>query len=133
MRGIDAIGELNEVKIAFQVKKVSYRKEASERRFTRKQQHYADVVVEVPYLVIDNPNLEDKITSRKARESPKNKLQKALAIFNKNFVKLNNGFVIFKKEYLEHIREVILKKLNTTKKCEKITYQKILIRYFRIL
>ena len=74
--GIDAIVELDGVKVAFQVKKVSYRREASERRFSKKQQRYADIVVEVPYLVVDVAELEGKIANPRVRRSTKVKYRK---------------------------------------------------------
>lgn len=127
MMGIDAIVELNKVKIAIQVKKVSYRREASDRRFTRRQQSHADIVVEVPYLVIDIDELRNKIANPRVGESTKIRFKNALDIFNKNFIKLDNGFVIFKEEYLKHIQKVILEKLKTIEKGKKITYEEILI------
>ncbi len=124
--GIDAIVELREVKIAIQVKKVSYRREASGRRFTRRQQKHADIVVEVPYLVIDTDTLKDKIANPRVKKSAKIRYQSALDVFNENFRKLSNGFVIFKEEYMKHIREVILEKINTAQKGSKVTYDEIL-------
>lgn len=126
MMGIDAIVELNNVKVAIQIKKVSYRREASDRRFTRRQQSRADIVVEVPYLVIDVDELRNKITNSRARESIKNKCKEILDIFNMNFTKLDNGFVIFKEEYLKHIRKVILEKLKAVEKGKIITYDEVL-------
>lgn len=127
MMGIDAIVELNNIKIAIQVKKVSYRREASDRRFTKRQQNYADIIVEVPYLVTDINELKNKILNPRVREITKIKCQNAIKVFNNNFIKLNNGFVIFRKEYLEHIRQLILEKTKTIEKGKKITYDEILI------
>ncbi len=127
MMGIDAIVELDNIKVAIQVKKVSYRREASDRRFTRRQQTHADIIVEVPYLVIDIEELKNKLNNPRVRESTKIKCQNALDTFNKNFIKLDNGFVIFKKEYVKHIYQVILEKIKTTEKGKKITYEEILI------
>ena len=127
MLGIDAIVELNNVKTAIQVKKVSYRREASDRRFTRRQQNYADIVVEVPYLVVDTEELKSKLANPRVKESTKIKCKNALKVFNKNFIKLNNGFVIFREDYLKHIRRLILEKIRTTEKGKKITYEEILI------
>ena len=127
MMGIDAIVELNKIKIAIQVKKVSYRREASDRRFTRRQQTHADIVVEVPYLVIDVDELKSKILNPRVRENAKVKCKNALDIFNKNFIKFDNGFVIFREEYLRHIRKIILEKTKTAEKGTKITYEEILI------
>ncbi len=114
--GIDAIVELDGVKVAFQVKKVSYRREASERRFSKKQQRYADIVVEVPYLVVDVAELEGKIANPRVRRSTKVKYRNVLKVFDRNFARLDNGFVIFKREYLQHIHETVLRKLGTIEK-----------------
>ena len=127
MMGIDAVVELNTVKIAIQVKKVSYRREASDRRFTRRQQSYADIVVEVPYLVVDIDELKNKIINPRVRESTKIMYRKYLDAFDRNFIKLNNGFVIFREEYLKHVREVIIEKLMAGEIGRKITYDEILI------
>lgn len=126
MAGIDAIVELNEEKVAIQVKKVSYRREVSDRRFTRRQRTHADVVVEVPYLVIDTDELKGRIDNPRVKENTKDKLRHALDVFNENFTKLDNGFVIFKEEYLKHIRNVMLEKLKTAEKGNKITYEEVL-------
>lgn len=131
--GIDAIVELGNKKIAIQIKKVSYRREASERRFTKRQQKYADVFVEVPYLVIDIDKVKSEInklekskTKSGKSENRKEKLENILKLFNENFDRLENGFVIFKKEYLMHIRNVIAEKLKTNKNISIITYNEIL-------
>lgn len=126
MMGIDAIVELNQVKIAIQVKKVSYRREASDRRFTKRQQRYADIVVEVPYLVINVEEFKSKMANPRVKETTRKKLKRALKTFTEYFIRFNNGFVIFKREYLEHVRKVILENLNTTEKGKKITYEEIL-------
>ncbi len=126
MMGIDAIMKLNNMKVGIQVKKVSYRREASSRRFTKRQQKYIDVIVEVPYLVINIEELKDKLQNPRVRQSTKIKCQTALDIFNKNFIRFLNGFVVFKKEYLNHIYQVILEKIKTTGKGRKISYNEIL-------
>lgn len=124
--GIDATLELNGKKIAIQIKKVSYRREASERKFTKKQQTYADIFVEVPYLVIEVDEIKNKIANPRVKEGKKNEYKNLLRIFEENFLKLENGFIIFKEKYLNHIREVILDKLKVTEKGKKITYDEIL-------
>ncbi len=126
MMGIDAIVEFRNIKVAIQVKKVSYRREASERRFTKRQRSYSDIIVEVPYLVVDVEELKSKLENPRVRESTKLKYKSILNIFNENFIKLRNGFVIFKKEYLTSVYQVILKKLETSEKGSKITYKEIL-------
>jgi len=127
--GIDAIVKLNNRKIAIQVKKVSYRREASDRRFTRRQQTYADIIVEVPYLVINLEELKNKLKNPRVRESTKIKCRSALKVFDNNFIKLDNGFVIFREEYLKYVRQMmmILEKTRSIEKGRKITYEEILI------
>ncbi|EDP75207.1 hypothetical protein HG1285_00545 [Hydrogenivirga sp. 128-5-R1-1] len=49
-----------------------------------------------------------------------------LQLFNENFMKLDNGFVIFRRSYLERVREVILKKFLSIRKGSKITYDEVL-------
>jgi len=127
MTGIDAIVELNNIKVAFQVKKVSYRREASDRRFTKRQRAHTDIIVEVPYLVIDIEELKNKLKNPRIKESTKIKYQNALNVFDRNFIKFNNGFVIFREEYLKHIYRIILGKTKTVEKGRKITYEEILI------
>lgn len=124
--GIDAIAELHNIKVAIQVKKVSYRREASNRRFTKRQQNYADIIVEVPYLVVDIEELRSKLESPRVKETSKRKYRKVLDVFNKNFSRFENGFVIFKREYLKNIHQIILEKIKTTEKGKKITYDEIL-------
>jgi hypothetical protein len=124
--GIDAIVELKGKKVAFQIKKVSYRREASERRFTRRQQSYADIFVEVPYLVIDVNEIINKLKNPLTKKATKDNCNKALKVFKQNFSIYQNGFVVFKRDYLKNIHETILEKIKTTKKGEKITYDQIL-------
>ena len=69
--------------------------------------------------------LKSKILNPRVRETTKVKCKNALDVFNKNFIKLDNGFVIFR--YLRHIRKIILKKTKTAEKGTKITYEEILI------
>lgn len=126
--GIDAVTNLGGKKIGIQIKKVSYRREVSERKFTKKQLQAADVIVEVPYLVIDIDQLNRLIeSSRRKEDSDKeNKLKGILNTFNKNFHRLNNGFVIFREEYLRCIYKVIYEKIKSVPEIKKIDYSEIL-------
>jgi len=127
IKGIDAVVKLNDIKIGIQIKKISYRREASERRFTNRQKKYVDIIVEVPYLVIDKNEIKRKIENSRIKEENRKTYENLLRAFEENFIQLENGFVIFKEKYLEHIRNIILEKLNTVKKGEKITYRDVLI------
>jgi adenine-specific DNA-methyltransferase len=63
MDGIDAEIGLGEGKAAIQVKKISYRREASQRRFSRKKLAGYSAILEVPYTVED----PDEITGKASR------------------------------------------------------------------
>jgi len=109
--GIDALVILSGKRVALQVKKVSYRREVSDRRFTKRQQSYADVMVEVPYLVLDLGELQAKIDNPRTRAATQETCQAALRVFNENFIKFSNGFVIFRDEYLRRVYSAIAQKL----------------------
>jgi hypothetical protein len=52
--------------------------------------------------------------------------QEILRVSEENFTSMNNGFVIFRSNYLKRIKEVIEKKLSTKTKIERIPYDEIL-------
>ncbi|NPB02981.1 MAG: TaqI family restriction endonuclease [Thermotogae bacterium] len=124
--GIDALLALDGTRVAIQIKKVSYRREASSRRFTQRQRKYADIMVEVPYLVVDEGELEHKLESSRVREETKEKYRRILAAFRKNFRKLPNGFVVFREGYLRKVREIILRRVSESAAGEKIPYREFL-------
>jgi hypothetical protein len=124
--GLDAVLNLKEKRIGIQIKKVSYRREVSDRRFTKKQQKHVDIVVEIPYVVEDTTELKAKILNPRTKAATKEKCRRRLPLFNKNFHKYNNGFVVFKKEYLKHIHRTIEQKTFKPVK-GKIPYNEILI------
>jgi len=126
LMGIDSLVKLNNKNIAIQIKKISYRREVSNRRFTKRQQKLADVIVEVPYLVINTEELEHKLSSSRVKIENKEKYRNLLNIFNKNFIQLENGFVIFRKEYLQNLREIVLTQLNLYENKNVISYDEIL-------
>jgi len=123
--GIDAKVTIADKNVGLQVKKISYRREASHRRFTKRQQKHVDVVVEIPYLVVDTDELARKLESERTWESTKKECKKLITLFNENFVKYDNGFVIFKKEYLKQVYGTIEEKVRSSSKNE-ITYDEIL-------
>jgi hypothetical protein len=123
--GIDAKVELNGKDIGVQVKKISYRREASQRRFTKRQQKQVDIIVEVPYIVIDLDELRRKLQSRRTWESTKERCRRILEIFNENFAKYDNGFVVFSDNYLRDIYDKIGRKTSELE-TGKITYDEIL-------
>ena len=63
---------------------------------------------------------------KSSRVRKKEKYKNLHDIFNRYFIKLKNGFVIFKDEYLKDIRKIIENKLNITENLEKISYKELL-------
>ena len=108
MAGIDSRITINGIVIGIQIKKISYRREASQRRFTKRQRKLVNIICEVPYLVIDIEEVERKLNSNRTRETTKKKLSALLSFFNKNFRTLKNGFVVFRENYLYKVENVLL-------------------------
>ena len=123
--GIDAVVEYSSVKVALQIKKVSYRREASSRRFTKRQRKLADVIAEVPYIVEDPEVLKEKI-KRARKEGTRERYRLLLEYFQMYFHRLPNGFVIFKSEYVYHVRKVLQEALQTHELPEKLPYNRFL-------
>ena len=108
MAGIDSRITVNGTLIGIQIKKISYRREVSQRRFTKRQRKLVNIICEVPYLVIDIVEAERKLKSNRTKETTKKKLSILLSFFNENFRVLKNGFVIFRESYLSKIEYVLL-------------------------
>lgn len=89
-RGIDA--RVNN--IGFQIAKISQRKEA--RTAGGKK-----TVVTIPYVVWNPDELKEKIQNPRTRI--KNTYQRMVDSFEKYFIKLPNGFVVFNENYLKPI------------------------------
>jgi len=116
LAGIDSRIFIGDKSVGVQIKKVSYRREASQRRFTKRQRRLVSVICEVPYLVIDIEEVNKKLNSKRTKEETKAKLMALFSFFEENFKVLSNGFVIFKKNYLERIKEVLLYVVNSQDK-----------------
>jgi hypothetical protein len=92
---LDAKGVDARVKeIGFQIAKISQRKEA--RTVKRKK-----TVITIPYAVFNVTEFARKIASPRVKD--KEGYQNALKSFNKYFVRLKNGFVVFSERYLRQI------------------------------
>lgn len=89
-QGIDA--RVND--IGFQIAKISQRKEARTVGGKKK-------VVTIPYAVFNIEEFQRRCQSPRVKD--KSGYQKALAAFNKYFICLQNGFVVFKEDYLGQI------------------------------
>lgn len=107
VKGIDA--KVNEIE--FQVAKITYRKEG---RSASKRKN----LVIIPYPVFDIDELERKIKSPRVRN--KTLYQKSLQAFNKYFIRLSNGFVVFHENYLKPIIDNIDSVEKVRKVIEKI-------------
>jgi len=112
MLGIDSRIYWSDKLIGIQIKKISYRREASQRRFTKKQRKLVHLICEVPYIVIDTEEVKRKLESKRTQEKTKKILITLLSFYQENFKKLSNGFVIFKKDYLTRVETVISQNIN---------------------
>jgi len=104
LNGIDSIIHFGDLKVGIQIKKISYRKEASERKFKKKQKSIVDMKVEVPYIVLDKEEVKRKLMSKRTKEW----LRNLLSSYEEYFRELSNGFVVFREEYVKKVREKIL-------------------------
>lgn len=107
LAGIDSRIFVKDKSIGIQIKKISYRREASQRRFTKRQKKLVNAICEVPYLVIDIEEINKKLKSKRTKEKTKENLRSILSFFRENFRVLGNGFVIFRKNYLKKIKEAL--------------------------
>jgi len=124
--GLDGRFTKDEKTIGIQIKKISFRREVSDRRFTPSQKKFADVVIEIPY-VVDNPKeIEEKLLNPRTRQTTKETLTKKLESFNTSFSMFPNGFVIFREEYLRKIYEIIENRLNSLSVGDSINYDEFL-------
>jgi len=110
VRGIDAIVN----NIGFQVAKISQRKEA--RTAGGKK-----TVVTIPYAVFNIEEFQRRTESPRVKD--KSGYQKALDSFNKYFIRLQNGFIVFKEDYLKPIIENIDNIEKVRKIVEKISIE----------
>jgi hypothetical protein len=91
-KGIDA--RVND--IGFQVAKISHRKEA--RSGSKKK-----TIITIPYPVFNIEEIKRKIISNRVKKENKIRYQKILEAFNRYFIQLKNGFIVFGEKYIEEI------------------------------
>lgn len=124
--GLDALFTKGNRTIGIQIKKISFRREVSDRRFTPSQKKFADVIIEIPY-VVDNPTeIKEKLLNPKSRPTTKETLTKKLDIFNESFSMFPNGFVIFREDYLRKIYKIIESRLDSLSIGDTINYDEFL-------
>lgn len=93
-RGIDArINNIN-----FQITKISQRKEA--KVMPQKKE-----IIVVPYPVFDIEDFKRKIESPRVKNKNKEIYKRMIEAFEKYFIRLRNGFVVFGEDYLKSIIE----------------------------
>lgn len=102
-KGIDA--RVNN--IGFQIAKISQRKEA--RTVGEKK-----TVVTIPYAVFNVEEFERRCQSPRVKD--KSGYQKAISSFYKYFIRLKNGFIVFKEDYLKQI----IKNIDNIEKVRKV-------------
>jgi hypothetical protein len=102
-KGIDALVN----NIGFQIAKISQRKEA--RTATKKK-----TIVIIPYAVFNIQEFQRK--SKSSRVKDKSGYRKALASFNRYFIQLQNGFIVFRESYLKPI----IHKINSIGEVKKV-------------
>ncbi len=76
--------------------------------------------------MLELEELNKKLESKRVKAENKEKYRQVLAIFQENFIKYTNGFVVFRKEYLMGIYEKIKQKIEEGIAKTKITYDEIL-------
>ncbi len=124
--GLDGVVEIEGVRVGIQIKKISYRREASARRFTKRQRSYADLLAEIPYLVLDKEEIINKLNNPRVKEKNKVKYKKALMVFEENFTQYENGFVVFKERYLRKIRKILMERVGEMGEGGMIPYYEFL-------
>lgn len=115
MQGIDALVTFEEVKVALQVKKETYRTEARESgRFVRRQVQ-TQLVLEVPYTITRPDQWKQK--EKRARTDKTREQAQLFHFLAENFQRwLRNDFVVFKPDYPRLLEELV-------KECIEKEYQ----------
>ncbi|MEO0190167.1 MAG: TaqI family restriction endonuclease [candidate division WOR-3 bacterium] len=108
VKGIDARVQ----DIDFQVTKITQRKEA--RSASKKK-----TLITIPYAVFNVEEFERLINSPRVKD--KSGYQKSLQSFNKYFIRLKNGFVVFHENYVKPIIENIDDSEKVRKAVEQIS------------
>jgi len=76
--------------------------------------------------VLELEEINKKLESKRVKAENKEKYRQVLTIFQENFIKYANGFVVFKREYLIDVYGKIKQKIEEGVAKTKITYDEIL-------
>jgi len=106
MKGVDGRVRIGSHCFDFQVFKISYRKEASERP-GKKHRKRKCFIVEIPYIVEDIDELKKKLLSRRTKEDTKERIRRMVVFFKNYLHKYENGFVVFKRDYVERVYQIL--------------------------
>lgn len=124
--GLDARFTKGNRTVGIQIKKISFRREVADRKFTSSQKKFADIVVEIPYVVDSPTEIKEKLSNPRTRPKTKETLTKKLAAFDENFSIFPNGFVIFREGYLKKIYKIIANRLDSLSTGDTINYDEFL-------
>lgn len=118
LQGIDAEIQEENLKVALQIKKETYRAEASTSgRFARRQRKYP-LIVEVPYTV--NPPEEWLRIAERARSASRREQAELFYFCASQFQRwLENGFVVFEPEYPIAVEQFIKRMIKQEDRPEK--------------
>lgn len=106
LKGIDALIEVENLKVALQIKKETYRSEARGSGHFASRRVEADLIVEVPYTIGDYSN-----SGRKQNDEGYERY-KLLSVLSKHMQRyMDNGFVVFQPDYPELVEQLVTERL----------------------
>lgn len=106
-KGVDAEVIAGDRKIALSIKKVTYRREAGEGRFSSRQMESWANIVEIPYTV-DPPEECAEKERRAKKENTREKFRLYYELATRLQRRLPNGFVVFQPIYPRSIEKLLL-------------------------
>ncbi len=126
MKGIDALVRHEDVTVALQIKKETYRSEARERGRFASRQITVTFTVEIPYTIVRPDEWQQRVKkARKAETRARNELLAFLAVKLQRW--LSNGFVVFQPNYPLLVERLIQEEIRRGRQ-GKIEWQETLER-----
>ncbi len=115
IKGVDALVEISGCRIGLQVKKETYRPEASSGQRFAPRGLEVDIMVEVPYTIA--PMSELKLRQEKARTERNRKIYAYLYFASSRLQRtLKNGFIVFDKDYPIALESILRKRVPVQQK-----------------